>query len=69
MFAFYSQETTELLGHAEAYLPCYKQDEGDDHLPHVHLPERLMIGGPYFCGGCPEEPTYTLEIREEKKIL
>jgi len=64
MFAFYDEETNELLGHAHSFLPCHRQDEGDDHPPHVH--DQMFQWGPFFCAGLPEVSTYTIEAKTDK---
>jgi hypothetical protein len=61
MFAFYDQDTNELLGHAQSYLPCHQRDLGEEHAPHIHALPKTM--GPFFCAGLPEVSTYTIEDR------
>lgn len=56
MFAFYNADTTELIGHAESYLPCPLVKMGHKHEPHDHKSHL------HFCQGHPVTvPTYTLE--------
>jgi hypothetical protein len=63
MFAYYDQDDNKLLGHAHSLLPCHRQDEGDEHLPHVH--DKRMELGPFLCPGLPEVATYTMVVKQE----
>lgn len=67
MFTYYDNDTCEAVGNAHSSLPCVRQDEVDDHSPHIHFGSQASPtwpSGPFFCEGYPAVGFYVLEEKE-----